>query len=97
MAETVDVALKSLAILCLCSHARFIVVDGLGGIIQQGNKHKTNKNAETQQSKDTDFRGQCVGSRKFQLAFWQQELVQLRHETGIQFHERLVEAVVEHL
>ena len=36
MAETVDVALKSLAILCLCSHARFIVVDGLGGIIQQG-------------------------------------------------------------
>lgn len=36
MAETVDVVLKSLAILCLCSHARFIVVDGLGGIIQQG-------------------------------------------------------------
>ena len=38
-----------------------------------------------------------MGSRKFQLAFWQQELVQLRHETGIQFHERLVEAVIEHL
>ena len=36
MAETVDVVLKSLAILCFCSHARFIVVDGLGGIIQQG-------------------------------------------------------------
>ena len=52
---------------------------------------------QSHQGKDANFRGQVVRSRNFQLAFWQQELVQLSNETRIQFHECLVEPVVEHL
>ena len=65
--------------------------------MQQGGYFLTVGYAQSHQGIDADFRGQRVGSWHLQLAFWQQELVQLRNETWIQFHECLVETVVEHL
>ncbi len=60
MAETVDVDLESLAILCLCSHARFIVVDGLGGIIQQGGNLLAVGYTQSHQGKDANLSSQVV-------------------------------------
>ena len=97
MAEAIDIRFERIAVDRLCSHARLVVVDGLGGVMQQGGYFLTVGYAQSHQGIDADFRGQRVGSWHLQLAFWQQELVQLRNETWIQFHERLVETVVEHL
>ena len=97
MAKAIDIRFERIAVDRLCSHARLVVVDGLGGVMQQGGYFLTVGYAQSHQGIDADFRGQRVGSWHLQLAFWQQELVQLRNETWIQFHERLVETVVEHL
>ena len=97
MAEAIDIRFERIAVDRLCSHARLVVVDGLGGVMQQGGYFLTVGYAQSHQGIDADFRGQTVGVWHLQLAFWQQKLVQLGNETGIQLHECLVEAVVEHL
>ena len=73
MAEAIDIRFERIAVDRLCSHARLVVVDGLGGVMQQSGYFLTVGYAQSHQGIDAGFRGQRVGSWHLQLAFWKQE------------------------